>query len=88
MVQPALRPMPTPPPVAQVCLLRTLFSEPQPALDQLAGYGPILSLGAGPSRFAIVGAPTAVREMISMPTDRFRGTTGSTCSPSSSGTGR
>ena len=42
-------------------------------LDKLAdGYGPIVGLGAGPMRMAVVGDPDALRELFSMPTGDFR----------------
>jgi cytochrome P450 len=37
-----------------------------------ATYGPVCRLGAGPARLAVVGGPEAVRELLAMPTDRFR----------------
>ena len=68
----AVRSLPSPPPAAQLRLLRALFREPQPALDQIARYGPVVGLGAGPLRLAVVGGPAAIRELVSMPPDRFR----------------
>ncbi len=42
-------------------------------LDELAAeYGPMYGFGAGPVRMAVIGDPTALREMFSMPTDHFR----------------
>ena len=42
-------------------------------LDKLAdGYGPIVGLGAGPMRMAVVGDPDALRELFAMPTGDFR----------------
>lgn len=42
-------------------------------LDELrATHGPIVGLGAGPMRLAIVGDPTALRELFGMPLDQFR----------------
>lgn len=57
----------------QPALLRRLFSDPQPVLDQLAGeLGEVYGLGAGPVRMAVVGDPVALRELFGMPVDRFR----------------
>ncbi len=67
-----VRPLPTPPATVQVRLLRRLFSEPQGVLDELAAYGPVVGLGAPPARFAIVGDPAAIRELVAMPNDTFR----------------
>ena len=53
--------------------MRRLLRDPQPVLDELrAGYGPMVGLGAGPMRMAIVGDPVALRELFGMPTDAFR----------------
>jgi cytochrome P450 len=35
-------------------------------------YGPLVALGGGPLRMAIVGDPTALRELFGMPNDAFR----------------
>jgi len=57
----------------QLRCARRLFSDPQPVLDELtAAYGPVVGLGAGPVRMAIVGDPRAIRELFAMRTDRFR----------------
>jgi hypothetical protein len=57
----------------QPALLRRIFKDPQPVLDELAGrFGPIYGLGAGPVRMAIVGDPVALRELFARPTDAFR----------------
>ena len=57
----------------QPALLRRIFKDPQPVLDELAGrFGPIYGLGAGPVRMAIVGDPVALRELFASPTDAFR----------------
>lgn len=54
-------------------LTRAIFREPVPVLEELrATYGPVCRLGAGPARLAVVGGPEAVREVLVMPTDRFR----------------
>lgn len=68
-----VRPLPHPPLRRQPGLLRRILKDPQPVLDELAGgYGPICGLGMGPVRMAIVGDPTALRELFAMPTDDFR----------------
>jgi cytochrome P450 len=42
-------------------------------LDELrAAHGPMVGLGAGPMRMAIVGDPSALRELFALPTDSFR----------------
>lgn len=67
------RPLPRPPARDQVRYVRTILRDPQPVLDELrAIYGPIVGLGAGPLRMAIVGDPTALRELFGTPTDAFR----------------
>ena len=66
-------PVPHPPWREQPRYLRRIFAEPQPVLDELRErYGPIVGLGAGPVRMAIVGDPTALRELFAMSTDSFR----------------
>ncbi len=65
--------LPTPPARHQVTMLRRLFQDPTPVLDELAdGHGSIVGLGVGPTRMAIVGEPAAIGEMFAMPTDLFR----------------
>jgi len=67
------RRLPHPPLSKQPGYLRRIFEDPQPVLDELrAAYGPIVGLGAGPVRLAIVGEPTALRAMFAMPNDAFR----------------
>jgi cytochrome P450 len=54
-------------------LTRAILRDPVPVLEELrATYGPVCRLGAGPARLAVVGGPEAVRELLAMPTDRFR----------------
>ncbi|MDH3681357.1 MAG: cytochrome P450 [Acidimicrobiia bacterium] len=65
--------LPHPPWREQPQLLRRGFVDPSMMLDELsARYGPIFGLGTGPFRLAVVGDPTALREMFSMPVDSFR----------------
>src|SRR5688572_12951636 len=65
--------MPRPPWREQVGLLRRLLAEPQPVLDRLrAEHGPVVGLGAGPMRLAVVGGPAALRELFALPTTSFR----------------
>lgn len=65
--------LPHPPLRRQPALLRRIFKDPQPVLDELAAtHGPVCGLGGGPVRMAIVGEPTALRELFAMPSDRFR----------------
>jgi cytochrome P450 len=66
-------PLPRPPRLEQVGHLRRLFQDPRPVLDDLrARYGPVVGLGAGPVKLAIVGDPNALRELLAMPTSGFR----------------
>lgn len=64
---------PHPPLHRQPSLLRRIFADPQPVLDELrAAYGPVVELGGGPARMAIVGGPAAVAELHARPVDDFR----------------
>jgi hypothetical protein len=50
-----------------------LLRDPRPVLDELrADYGPVVGLGAGPMRLAVVGDPGALRELFGRSTDDFR----------------
>ena len=70
VIAPAL---PSPTAVSQVGALRRLFTDPQPALDELVkAHGPNVGLGFGPLRMAIIGDPATIRELFSMPSSRFR----------------
>lgn len=72
-VAPDGRPLPHPPLVRQPGLLRRIFREPQPVLDELCEtHGSIVGLGVGPVRMAIVGDPTALHELFRMPVEAFR----------------
>ena len=72
-VVPDTSPLPAPPRRRQPGLLRRLLSDPAPVLDELAeNYGPLVGLGAGPMRMAVIGDPVALREMFAMPTGDFR----------------
>ncbi len=65
--------LPSPTVTAQVDLLRRLFSDPQPVLDELSEtVGPVCGLGFGPVRMAVVGDPAALRELFAAPTENFR----------------
>ena len=65
--------LPGPGGVAQLGYLRRLFRDPQPVLDELRDrYGPVCGFGFGPMRMALVGDPTALRDLFAAPTDRFR----------------
>jgi len=66
-------PSPHPPVHQQPRLLWKMFSNPQPVLDQLrAEYGPVVGLGFGPAKLAIVGGPHEVRSLFERPVDHFR----------------
>lgn len=57
----------------QVPLLLKLLRDPQPVLDRLrADHGPVVGLGFGPAKMAVVGGPTEVRSLFSRPVDDFR----------------
>ena len=59
-----VRPLPRPPVHRQAGYLRRIFGETQPVLDELRDrYGPVVGLGGGPARLAIVGDPATLREM-------------------------
>jgi cytochrome P450 len=50
-----------------------LFSAPQPVLDELrADYGPVVGLGFGPARMAIIGGPAEVGSLFTRPVEDFR----------------
>jgi cytochrome P450 len=50
-----------------------MFSDPQPVLDRMrAEYGPVVGLGVGPFKMAIVGGPAEVRSLFTRPVDDFR----------------
>jgi cytochrome P450 len=67
------RALPAPPWHEQPGLLRRMFRDPQPVLDELAaGYQSMCALGAGPVRMAIVGDPAALRELFALPNESFR----------------
>lgn len=64
---------PHPPINRQLPLLVNMFSDPQPVLDQLrAEYGPVVGLGFGPAKMAIVGGPEEVRSLFVRPVEDFR----------------
>ena len=67
------KPLPHPPWRHQPRLIGRIMADPRPVLDELReGYGPIVGLGAGPLRMAIVGDPVALRELFGMPVESFR----------------
>lgn len=50
-----------------------MFSDPQPVLDHLrAEYGPVVGLGFGPAKMAVVGGPEEVRSLFTRPVEDFR----------------
>ena len=69
-----MAPAPPHPPIKhQPQLLVRMFSDPQPVLDELrAEYGPVVGLGFGPARIAIVGGPAEVRSLFTRPVEDFR----------------
>lgn len=65
--------LPGPRGVKQLPYLRRIFSDPVPVLDELrAAYGPVVGLGFGPARMAIVGDAAHVHEVHRTPVDSFR----------------
>ncbi len=57
----------------QLPLLVKMFSDPQPVLDRLrAEYGPVVGLGFGPAKMAIVGGPREVHGLFGRPVEDFR----------------
>lgn len=77
--------LPHPPAHEQPKLLMTMFRNPQPVLEQLRSeYGPVVGLGFGPARMAVVGGPEEVRSLFTRPVEDFRWNHSSTCSLSSS----
>ena len=67
------RPLPRPPRWRQPMLLQRLLSDPRPVLDELRErHGPVVGLGAGPMRLAIIGDPTALASMFALGTEPFR----------------
>ncbi len=69
-----MAPAPPRPPIhRQAPLLVKMFSDPQPVLDRLrAEYGPVVGLGFGPAKMAIVGGPREVRSLFTRPVEDFR----------------
>ena len=64
---------PRPPVRQQPTLLMAMFRNPQPVLDQLRSeYGPVVGLGFGPAKLAIVGGPAEVRSLFTRPVEDFR----------------
>jgi cytochrome P450 len=64
---------PHPPLHRQPRLVRRIFADPQPVLDELrADYGAVVELGGGPVRMAIVGGHEEIRALLAMPTERYR----------------
>lgn len=65
--------LPHPPLREQPRLLRQLFDGPQPVLEELSSrFGPVVGLGGGPVRMAIVGGPDELRQLFGTSTDSFR----------------
>ena len=64
---------PRPPIHRQPSLLLKIFRDPQPVLDQLrAEHGPVVGLGFGPVKMAIVGGADEVRSLFTRSVDDFR----------------
>lgn len=68
-----MTPLPRPPVRDQLRLLRTLFSDPQPVLDEVRDrFGPVCGFGFGPARMAVVGDAASLSELFALPTESFR----------------
>ena len=53
--------------------MRATLSDPAPALDELRrDYGPIVEMGIGGLRLAVIGDPAVMREMFAMGADAYR----------------
>lgn len=66
-------PLPRPGPLAQLKYLQRLFEQPHAVLDEICEReGPVVALGAGPARLAIIGDPGAVTDLFALPNDSFR----------------
>lgn len=67
------RELPHPGLVDQARYVRRMFVEPRAVLDELSDrYGTVCGLGFGPVRTAVVGEPSALREMFAIPAESFR----------------
>lgn len=67
------RPLPRPSLRAQLHYVRRLFAQPHQVLDEIdEHHGPVVQLGAGPARLAIVGDPAAITDLFAEPTGSFR----------------
>ena len=57
----------------QTRYIRRMFIDPREVLDELSErYGTVCGLGFGPVRTAVVGEPSALREMFAIPAESFR----------------
>lgn len=53
--------------------MKALLRDPAPVLDELRRvYGPIVEMGVGGVRLAVIGDPTVMREMFAMGADAYR----------------
>jgi len=67
------QPLPRPSLGAQLHYLRRLFTRPHQVLEEVNElHGPVVVLGAGPARLAIVGDPAAITDLFAEPTGSFR----------------
>lgn len=66
-------PLPRPGYGDQARYLRWLFEQPHRVLDEIRDrHGPVVELGAGPARLAIVGDPAAISDLFAKPSESFR----------------
>lgn len=57
----------------QVHYLRHLFGAPHRVLEEIdARHGPVVQLGIGPGRLAIVGDPAVIADLFAQPTESYR----------------
>ncbi len=67
------RPLPRPGGAQQVRYLRHLFTQPHRVLEEIRdSHGPVVELGFGPVRIAIVGDPAAIADLFATPVESFR----------------
>lgn len=73
MSAPSTTAPPPPPGRSQIAVIRRILRDPTPVLDEIGAAGlPVVGLGRGVLRMAIVAEPQLVHEVFSMPVARFR----------------
>jgi hypothetical protein len=57
----------------QIRFLRRFFGQPHAALEEIYdSEGPVVQIGAGPTRLAILGDPVVIADMFAESTESFR----------------